>query len=75
MQSLRSCACSFSLFQGWEAMYHYTDSQGLQGIRHSGVIRVSRDPDLGRGVFFTSMDPVNSTKEEIADAIWHDSGE
>ena len=55
-------------------LYHYTNLAGINGILKSGVIKSTKvslqkiscnDVTIGPGVYLTSLDPFNYTKEEI----------
>ncbi|CAH1773186.1 unnamed protein product [Owenia fusiformis] len=50
-------------------VYHYTSEDGLKGIQSSMMIHEStdttKDAMLGYGVYFTTMDPGQHSKEEI----------
>jgi hypothetical protein len=56
-------------------LYHYTSSEGIEGIRSDGVIRSSTnttiDAIMGKGVYLTSLDP--STKvDDLLHNNWDD---
>ena len=55
-------------------LYHYTDSDGHDGIQNSGVIRASgltgRDAYYGYGVYLTSLDP-SEGRDKIALNNWN----
>ncbi len=56
--------------QAWKKLYHYTDEEGFEGIKRSGVLRKSGNVLYGPGVYLTSLDPVSHSKQEIAGAAW-----
>ena len=74
LDSCELCWCDF-IFQAssrsWKRFYHYTNYAGYQGIKRSGVIEQSDGNVLfGKGVYMTTLDPINYTKQEIAECCW-----
>ena len=56
-----------------EELYHYTTTQGLEGIKQSGYIRQTRAFNAGTlqrrtGVYLTKLDPRNNSKQQL---IWN----
>lgn len=58
-------------------LYHYTNITGLNGIKKDEVIRSSnsgKDSCYGQGVYLTSLNPEEHTKDYIAKNNWNDAG-